>query len=50
MLEAGAARRSRSASYASRPRLSATRTGAVEERGGFFVAMLDPEGNEFDLQ
>jgi hypothetical protein len=30
--------------------LGATRTGAFEERGGFFVTMLDPEGNEFDLQ
>jgi Glyoxalase-like domain len=28
----------------------ATRLGAVEEDGGYFVNLQDPEGNEFDVQ
>ncbi len=28
----------------------ATRLGEVDERGGYCINMLDPEGNEFDLQ
>jgi hypothetical protein len=31
-------------------RLGARRSRAVEERGEYFVNMLDPEGNEFDVQ
>jgi hypothetical protein len=30
--------------------LGATRHRVFEERGEYWVAMLDPEGNEFDLQ
>jgi hypothetical protein len=30
--------------------LGARKARAVEERGEYFVNMLDPEGNEFDLQ
>ncbi len=30
--------------------LGAVRKGSHDERGSFFIAMLDPEGNEFDLQ
>jgi hypothetical protein len=30
-------------------RLGATRLRAVEEHGEYWVTMLDPEGNEFDL-
>ena len=30
--------------------LGATRVRAFEEDAGYFVAMLDPEGNEFDVQ
>jgi hypothetical protein len=30
--------------------LGARKTRAVEERGEYFLNMLDPEGNEFDLQ
>ena len=30
--------------------LKARKVKAVEERGEYFVNMLDPEGNEFDVQ
>jgi hypothetical protein len=29
--------------------LGARRARTVEERGGYFVNMFDPEGNEFDV-
>jgi Glyoxalase-like domain len=30
-------------------RLGARKSRTVEERGGYFVNMFDPEGNEFDV-
>jgi hypothetical protein len=30
-------------------RIGARKARTVEERGGYFVNMLDPEGNEFDV-